>query len=287
MGAPSADPRNGQLARRQPPTPPPVSDTSDLELSMLSPDELPTHANLLKAGPTPIEPNTPRTPLRDNDRGRPANGRASRLSEIPVRGGRGAAPPRPPAAPPNAPARPDPLVATQPAAAAPVTAAPGSPRSGFPAAPGTLPQAPPPSPPAPAPETAASRPPAQLPPVDEADEGLLIFAEARSAWFQHHDEKSPQQRDWASASDDGWRAAEAAAEPTVGGNTTSGLPKRVPQANLVPGSAQPPPRREDVPPAVRDAATLAAHTAAYFRGWHRARPDELREPRTFQASSQS
>lgn len=42
---------------------------------------------------------------------------------------------------------------------------------------------------------------------------------------------------WASPSDQGWRAAAAAAAPSVGGYTTTGLPRRVPKTNLVPGSA--------------------------------------------------
>ncbi|GII91410.1 sensor histidine kinase [Sinosporangium siamense] len=42
---------------------------------------------------------------------------------------------------------------------------------------------------------------------------------------------------WASPADSGWQAAQAASTPTMGGMTTSGLPKRVPKANLVPGSA--------------------------------------------------
>ncbi len=40
------------------------------------------------------------------------------------------------------------------------------------------------------------------------------------------------------AVDAGWQAAQAAAEPSLGGITSSGLPKRVPKANLVPGSAE-------------------------------------------------
>ncbi len=42
---------------------------------------------------------------------------------------------------------------------------------------------------------------------------------------------------WASPSDQGWRAAAAVAAPSVGGYTTTGLPRRVPKTNLVPGSA--------------------------------------------------
>ncbi|MFV2194817.1 nitrate- and nitrite sensing domain-containing protein [Nocardiopsis sp. LOL_012] len=45
---------------------------------------------------------------------------------------------------------------------------------------------------------------------------------------------------WNSAADRGWKAARTAADPMAGGLTTSGLPKRVPKANLVPGTAPKP-----------------------------------------------
>jgi signal transduction histidine kinase len=41
---------------------------------------------------------------------------------------------------------------------------------------------------------------------------------------------------WTSPSDEGWRAAEAVAVPAAGDTTQAGLPRRVPRANLVPGS---------------------------------------------------
>ena len=43
---------------------------------------------------------------------------------------------------------------------------------------------------------------------------------------------------WRSAADDGWRAAQAAAEPELGGLTETGLPRRVPMAQLVPGGVE-------------------------------------------------
>jgi hypothetical protein len=103
------------------------------------------------------------------------------------------------------------------------------------------------------------------PPVpDEGDGDLLIFAEARSAWFTGHDDSDDL--DWTNPSDTGWRAAEKAATPAVAAETAAGLPKRVPQANLVPGS----PLRDERPlRIVRDAASIAAHTTGYFRGWRR------------------
>ncbi len=99
---------------------------------------------------------------------------------------------------------------------------------------------------------------------DEGDGDLLIFAQAKSAWFVGHGEDAAL--DWSSTADTGWQAAEQAARPAVGAETNAGLPKRVPQANLVPGS----PLREERPlRIVRDAASLAENTTGYFRGWRR------------------
>ncbi|MFI7607076.1 transposase [Micromonospora sp. NPDC049366] len=111
-------------------------------------------------------------------------------------------------------------------------------------------------------------PPLEHRPPPVADEGadgdLLIFAQAKSAWFVGHNDEVDL--DWSTTADTGWQAAEQAARPAVGAETTAGLPKRVPQANLVPGS----PLREERPlRIVRDAASLAENTTGYFRGWRR------------------
>lgn len=112
------------------------------------------------------------------------------------------------------------------------------------------------------PPPAERRPP---PPVaDESDGDLLIFAAAKSAWFVGQTDESDV--DWSTTADTGWEAAEQAARPAVGDETTAGLPKRVPQANLVPGS---PLREERQLRIVRDAASLAENTTGYFRGWRR------------------
>jgi hypothetical protein len=52
----------------------------------------------------------------------------------------------------------------------------------------------------------------------------------------------PPQSGWYSAGDDGWRAAQAAREPSSGGTTTAGLPRRGPRANHVPGGVSDPAR---------------------------------------------
>ncbi|GIE83652.1 transposase [Actinoplanes regularis] len=101
-------------------------------------------------------------------------------------------------------------------------------------------------------------------PSDGSDGDLLIFAAARSAWFTGTGD-SDNSVEWSNPNDSAWRAAQKAATPAVAKETSAGLPKRVPQANLVPGST-----REERPlRIVRDAASIAAHTTGYFRGWRR------------------
>jgi signal transduction histidine kinase len=68
---------------------------------------------------------------------------------------------------------------------------------------------------------------------------------------------------WASAADQGWQAAAAAAAPTSGGLTTAGLPKRVPKANLVPGTAG---AEAQAPAPVRSAAQTRDRFASFQRG---------------------
>ncbi|WP_285708128.1 nitrate- and nitrite sensing domain-containing protein [Microtetraspora sp. NBRC 16547] len=85
---------------------------------------------------------------------------------------------------------------------------------------------------------------------DQPEEFLPIFAAVESDWFKkvepgtEETEKdsgkefdTAEARQWSSPADAGWQAAKAASDPSLGGVTSSGLPKRVPKANLVPGSA--------------------------------------------------
>ncbi len=67
----------------------------------------------------------------------------------------------------------------------------------------------------------------------------------------------------ASAADQGWEAAAAVSSPTTGGTTPAGLPKRVPQANLVPGTASPEPIAS-VP--ARSASATRDRFASFQRG---------------------
>ena len=92
----------------------------------------------------------------------------------------------------------------------------------------------------------------------------LIFAQANSVWFNGN---ADTPAGWNNLPpDEGWRAAEQLTSPSVGPETTAGLPRRVPQANLVPGSATGPARQMRI---VRDPKRIAAHTDGYFRGWRR------------------
>ena len=108
---------------------------------------------------------------------------------------------------------------------------------------------------------------------------LPIFESVESDWFrarrrapahagavvdQHGAEQS-----WISPGDEGWRAAETVLAPTVGGITSSGLPRRTPQANLVPGTAG---ARKDKPARAADSADAVSNRLAGFqRGSRRAR----------------
>jgi len=106
---------------------------------------------------------------------------------------------------------------------------------------------------------------------------LPIFEAVESDWFRRgrptvdwqggRDEVMAGMAAWSSPADEGWRAAEAAAVPTSGGTTSAGLPKRVPQANLIPGTAA----DVSVPPPVRSAAATRERFASLQRGMREGR----------------
>ena len=70
---------------------------------------------------------------------------------------------------------------------------------------------------------------------------------------------------WTTPSDQGWQAAAAASSPATGGTTTAGLPKRVPQANLVPGAVAAEPSAPEPVPA-RSAAATRERFSNFQRG---------------------
>ena len=77
-----------------------------------------------------------------------------------------------------------------------------------------------------------------------------------------------------SAADEGWEAAAAASSPSTGGTTEAGLPRRVPQANLVPGAAPPEPV---APVPARSAAATRERFASFQRGIREGRAALSRE----------
>ncbi|ROT34202.1 nitrate- and nitrite sensing domain-containing protein [Micromonospora sp. HM5-17] len=72
---------------------------------------------------------------------------------------------------------------------------------------------------------------------------------------------------WRTAADEGWALASRAAQPTTGGTTRSGLPKRVPQAQLVPGGVDVKPRERTR----RSPDEVRGLLSAYHRGVQRGR----------------
>ncbi|MGW1058337.1 nitrate- and nitrite sensing domain-containing protein [Micromonospora rubida] len=73
---------------------------------------------------------------------------------------------------------------------------------------------------------------------------------------------------WRTAADDGWSRASQAAEPTGSGTTRSGLPKRVPQAQLVPGGIEQKSSRDR---SRRTPDEVRGLLSAYHRGVQRGR----------------
>jgi signal transduction histidine kinase len=93
-----------------------------------------------------------------------------------------------------------------------------------------------------------------IPPAEHTSEYRLpIFEAVESDWFRRGRSSvgwtpqepvgagspaaDPEKANWTSPADEGWQAAAAVAAPSSSGVTPAGLPKRVPQANLVPGTA--------------------------------------------------
>jgi hypothetical protein len=77
----------------------------------------------------------------------------------------------------------------------------------------------------------------------------------------------PEPASWRTVADDGWRAARSAAEVPVRTQTRTGLPKRVPQAQLVPGGVG-----DDAAAAVqRNPEDVRGLLSAYHRGVQRGR----------------
>lgn len=96
----------------------------------------------------------------------------------------------------------------------------------------------PPAPPEPAPAGDPAQDSASVA-QDSASVRLPIFDSVESEWFRRGTSV------WTSPADEGFRVAQTIVGAPLAGQTTSaGLPRRVPSANLVPGSISPRPPRE-------------------------------------------
>ena len=117
------------------------------------------------------------------------------------------------------------------------------------------------------------------------DQRLPIFDSLESDWFRRSGKSLSSSaapaagQTWNSPADDGYRAASIAAAPDASETTTAGLPKRVPRANLVPGSVGGADETEDATP-VRSADTIRSRMSSFQRGVREARAaaPETEEP---------
>ncbi|MEU7005029.1 nitrate- and nitrite sensing domain-containing protein [Nonomuraea sp. NPDC046570] len=106
-------------------------------------------------------------------------------------------------------------------------------------------------------------------PATSGDEYLPIFAAVESAWFDRSESGS-----WGSEkADAGWTAAAAVREPVKGGSTAAGLPKRVPKANLVPGSAETSAPKGVAPMPEISPDRVRSRFASFQQGYRAARGD--------------
>jgi signal transduction histidine kinase len=117
------------------------------------------------------------------------------------------------------------------------------------------------------------------------DQRLPIFDSLESDWFRRSGKSLSQSSTtagssgaglgdsggWNSPADEGWRAAQVVASPTAEETTTAGLPKRVPRANLVPGSVGGGEGTPEAAPPVRSAEDIRSRMASFQRGVRDAR----------------
>lgn len=126
------------------------------------------------------------------------------------------------------------------------------------------------APPAPAAPVAVPEP--VVPPMSKPQNAGQNGSRSADAGPDNGAQALPRQRKsaedaWRTAADEGWQRAMAAAEPVVSDTTRSGLPKRVPQAQLVPGGVQSNPRNQNR----RSPDEVRGLLSAYHRGVQRGR----------------
>ena len=108
--------------------------------------------------------------------------------------------------------------------------------------------------------------------VNPAEERRLpIYEAVESTWFNRARRAPDSARaavnaggQWSSPADEGWRAAQTAESPAAGSPTEAGLPRRLPNANLVPGSV--PGSQPAVALPSRSAADTRDRLARFQRG---------------------
>jgi signal transduction histidine kinase len=136
-----------------------------------------------------------------------------------------------------------------------------------------------------------------IPPAGQ-EQRLPIFDSLESDWFRRSGTALPAaplppadgtpsvgqagaQPSWTSPADAGWRAAEVVAAPAAGETTQAGLPRRVPRANLVPGSVGSGAGQEAVSDSpARSADAARSRMASFQRGVRegRAAAPQIEEP---------
>jgi len=119
-----------------------------------------------------------------------------------------------------------------------------------------------------------------VPPTVSAatDARLPIFDSLESDWFRRSGKSLSSAaaapaagQAWNSPADEGYRAARVAASPEAGDTTTAGLPKRVPRANLVPGSVGAGAEETESAPPVRSPDVIRNRMSSFQRGVREAR----------------
>ncbi|MEO3871977.1 nitrate- and nitrite sensing domain-containing protein [Nonomuraea sp. B12E4] len=132
-------------------------------------------------------------------------------------------------------------------------------------------------------ESGSTGPIPAVPPASAGDDYLPIFAAVESAWFGRDNGAS-----WGSSkADAGWSAAEAVVEPVRDGATAAGLPKRVPKANLVPGSADTSASPKGVMPMPSVSPDRIRNRLSSFQQGFRAARDDITEGRAFPSGPRS
>jgi signal transduction histidine kinase len=111
-----------------------------------------------------------------------------------------------------------------------------------------------------------------VPPAEDLEQTrrLPIFDVVESNWFSGNSRAPGRSGStasagsgWTSPADEGWRAAQTVDSPSSGGETAAGLPRRSPNANLIPG-AIPPSTQPALPN--RSPAAARARLAGFQRG---------------------